>query len=107
LLLTFTVPWALAMLAWNGRELWAWELGLSALLARLVLAVSTSRFVLAENRAAPMLLLPIRDLLAVAVWAAGWFGNSILWRGERFVLKHGRLLREQGGVSHRSPDLKT
>ena len=103
LLLTFTLPWALAMLAGNGRELWAWELGLGALVARLLLAVSTSRLVLAENHAASMLLLPIRDLLAVAVWAAGWFGNSIVWRGERFVLKRGRLMREQGGVSQGTP----
>jgi len=107
LLLTFTLPWALAMVACNGREPWAWELGFTALVARFVLAVWTSRFVLAEKRAAPMLLLPIRDLLAVAVWAAGWFGNSILWRGERFVLKHGRLIPEPGGVSHGTHDLKT
>ena len=107
LLLTFTLPWALAMLAWNGRELWAWELGASALVARFVLAVGTSRWVLAENRSASMLLLPIRDLLAVAVWGAGWFGNSILWRGERFVLKHGKLIPQRDGVSEDTHDLKT
>ena len=106
LLLTFTVPWALAMLAWNGGELWAWKLGASALVARFVLAVWTSRGVLAENRAVPMLL-PIRDLLAVGVWIAGWFGNSILWRGERFVLKQGRLIPERGAVSQGTHDFKT
>ena len=33
------------------------------------------------------LLLPIQDILAFVFWIAGFFGNSILWRGRRYVLK--------------------
>jgi ceramide glucosyltransferase len=36
-------------------------------------------------------LLPLRDLVAMGVWAAGFAGNTIVWRGERFLLKDGKL----------------
>ena len=36
-------------------------------------------------------LLPLRDVVAMGLWAAGLTGNTIVWRGERFVLKDGKL----------------
>jgi ceramide glucosyltransferase len=36
-------------------------------------------------------LLPLRDLIAPFVWAAGFMGNRIHWRGDVFDLKDGRL----------------
>jgi ceramide glucosyltransferase len=36
-------------------------------------------------------LLPLRDLVGFAVWVWSFAGNSIVWRGERFLLKGGRL----------------
>lgn len=36
--------------------------------------------------AVPWLLLPLQDLLAFAFWVAGFFGNSIKWRGRRYIL---------------------
>jgi ceramide glucosyltransferase len=38
-------------------------------------------------------LLPIRDLVAVAVWVASLAGHTVTWRGDRFQLKNGRLIR--------------
>jgi ceramide glucosyltransferase len=32
------------------------------------------------------LLLPVQDILAFAFWIAGFFGNSIQWRGRRYIL---------------------
>lgn len=91
LLLTFTLPWAVLTILSTGGKMATWELALGALVARCGLALWTSRGVLGEQETAPLLLLPIRDFTAVAVWLAGWFGNSIVWRGERFLLRDGRL----------------
>jgi ceramide glucosyltransferase len=38
-------------------------------------------------------LLPLRDLVAAVVWAASFFGHTVIWRGDRFRLKNGRLVR--------------
>jgi ceramide glucosyltransferase len=38
-------------------------------------------------------LLPLRDLAQLGIWAAGFAGNTIVWRGERFALKGGKLYK--------------
>jgi ceramide glucosyltransferase len=66
-------------------------LGLSILL-RLALAVTVGAQVLGDrNTLSGLRLLPLRDLVAIGIWIAGFAGNSIVWRGERFVLKNGKL----------------
>ncbi len=90
MLFTFTLPWAVTALLASRRM--GWLLFGLALLSRSALAYVGSRLVLREKQQASLLLLPLRDLVAMAVWVGGWFGNSIVWRGERFVLKDGRLV---------------
>jgi len=34
----------------------------------------------------PWLLLPVQDMLGFGFWIAGFFGNSINWRGQRYIL---------------------
>lgn len=34
----------------------------------------------------PWLLLPLQDMLGFAFWIAGFFGRSIVWRGQRYLL---------------------
>jgi len=66
-------------------------LGISLLL-RLALAMMVGVGVLDDRQVVPNLwMLPLRDLIAVGVWLAGFAGNTIVWRGERFALKKGRL----------------
>jgi ceramide glucosyltransferase len=38
-------------------------------------------------------LLPLRDLVAVGVWVASLAGHTVSWRGDRFELKNGKLIR--------------
>jgi ceramide glucosyltransferase len=38
-------------------------------------------------------LLPARDLIAVGIWVASFLGHTVIWRGDRFELKDGRLVR--------------
>jgi ceramide glucosyltransferase len=36
-------------------------------------------------------LLPLRDFVALAVWFASYFGDTVVWRGQRFKLCKGKL----------------
>jgi ceramide glucosyltransferase len=66
-------------------------LGLSLLL-RLALAFFVGTRVLADPQTLPSLwLLPLRDVVFMGIWLAGFAGNTIVWRGERFALKNGKL----------------
>jgi len=48
--------------------------------------------VLGDRQVLPRLwLVPLCDLIAMSVWVAGFAGNTIVWRGERFALKDGKL----------------
>ncbi|MGA7448751.1 MAG: bacteriohopanetetrol glucosamine biosynthesis glycosyltransferase HpnI [Terriglobales bacterium] len=93
LLFTFGLPWALlTLLAAQGAR-WAWLLLALTLVARLAVGFATAKFVLRDFKFRNLLLLPLRDLLAPCVWAAGFMGNRIHWRGHVFDLKDGRLHR--------------
>jgi ceramide glucosyltransferase len=81
----------LNVLASGASLLSLWLLGLSLCL-RLALAMTVGAGVLGDRQVLPSLwLLPLRDLIAMSLWAAGFAGNTIVWRGERFVLKDGKL----------------
>jgi ceramide glucosyltransferase len=93
LVLTFGVPWALACLIAARGATWAWALLALTSFARLVVGVGTAVAVLHERPALwNIFLLPLRDLIAPFVWAAGLIGNRIHWRGDDFYLKDGRLI---------------
>jgi ceramide glucosyltransferase len=92
LIFTHGLGWALLNVLASGLSpLSLWLLGLSFFL-RLALAIMVGSAVLGDRQVLPSLwLLPLRDVVAMAVWVAGFAGNTIVWRGERFVLSGGRL----------------
>jgi ceramide glucosyltransferase len=92
LIFTHGLAWALLNLVASGLSpLSLWLLGLSFFL-RLALAMTVGAEVLGDHQVLPSLwLLPVRDLVALGVWAFGFAGNTIVWRGQRFELKDGRL----------------
>ncbi|MGD0098505.1 MAG: bacteriohopanetetrol glucosamine biosynthesis glycosyltransferase HpnI [Terracidiphilus sp.] len=92
LIFTYGLCWALLnVLASGASPLSLWLLGLSFFL-RLTLAMTVGAGVLADHQVLPSLwLLPLRDLVAMGIWVAGFAGNTIVWRGERFTLKEGKL----------------
>jgi hypothetical protein len=94
LLFTFTLPWAaLALILARGAS-WAWGLLIAAVIGRAGMALVTARFVLRDRGfAAWSWLLPLRDFLAVLIWIGGLVGHKIVWRGEVFALKDGKLSR--------------
>jgi ceramide glucosyltransferase len=92
LIFTHGLCWALLNVLASGLSpVSIWLLGLSFFL-RLALAMTVGAEVLGDHQVLPSLwLLPLRDLAAMVVWVAGFAGNTIVWRGERFALKDGKL----------------
>lgn len=93
-LMTFGLPWAmLAALFACGAP---WSLVLLAV-------VAAARFASAAILCGPILhdrqtmrdlwLIPARDVVGLAIWFASFGGDTIVWRGERFHLKDGKLTR--------------
>jgi ceramide glucosyltransferase len=92
LIFTHGLAWALLNLIASGvSPLSLWLLGLSFFL-RLAQAMTVGAAVLGDHQVLPNLwLLPARDVVAMGLWAAGFAGDTIVWRGERFVLRDGKL----------------
>ena len=91
---TFGLMWALLTLWFAGGALWAWSMLGCVLLLRVLVACAVGKFILRDAQVFGQLwLLPLRDLIAVAVWIASFWGHSVIWRGDRFELKKGRLVR--------------
>lgn len=97
LVFTHGLGWALLnVLASGASALSLWLLGLSFFL-RLAQAMTVGAQVLCDHQLLPRLwLVPLRDIIAMGVWVAGFAGNTIVWRGERFLLKGGKLIKHAG-----------
>jgi ceramide glucosyltransferase len=56
------------------------------ILIRIALAQSLQRRFLQSGRIAPFWLVPVKDLLQTAIWAAAFTGNTVEWRGQKMRL---------------------
>lgn len=94
LVFTYGLMWGLFALIAGGAAPWSWAvLGVTVLL-RLAVALTVGSAVLEGRRLLGSLwLLPVRDLVAVLVWIASFAGHTVTWRGDRFELRKGRLIR--------------
>jgi ceramide glucosyltransferase len=93
LIFTHGLAWASLNLVASGLSpVSVWLLGLSFFL-RLALAMTVGALVLRDHQVLPNLwLLPLRDAIAMGIWAVGFAGDTIVWRGQRFQLKKGKLI---------------
>jgi ceramide glucosyltransferase len=82
----FLRPLALALLVVAVAPVF-WPVLPATLALRWVQAEVLRRTVRARFGAKHWLLLPVQDLLSFALWVAGFFGNSIQWRGRRYRLE--------------------
>jgi ceramide glucosyltransferase len=80
--------WAVVALAW-GRL----DLAIELLVIRLAMAFASGWGVLRSRDVLYLWwLVPARDLFGFAVWLAGLFGDSVVWRGQRLRLdRAGRI----------------
>ncbi len=94
---TFGLMWALLNLIVSHAEPWSWAVLGGVALLRLAVALAVGRGALQDRTLLKNLwLLPVRDLVAVLVWLASFAGHTVTWRGDRFELKNGRLVRVPG-----------
>jgi ceramide glucosyltransferase len=83
----FTNPLPLALLLWAARPAW-WPLAATVLVLRAAAGWATAGYVLHDRLTARLFfLVPLQDLLGFAMWVAGFFGNTILWRGREYYLR--------------------
>jgi len=93
-LVTFGLPWAMAATLFAGAAGWSLTLLAAVAAARFASAALLCGPILRDRRTMRELwLVPVRDVVGVAVWFASFAGDTVIWRGERFHLKDGKLRR--------------
>lgn len=94
LIATFGLMWALLTLILARASAWSWAVLGVVLLLRILVSLAVGRFVLKDRQLPGQLwLLPLRDLIAVGVWIVSFWSHTVTWRGDRFELRKGRLIR--------------
>ena len=92
--ITYAVPWALATMVASGFALWSFSLLSMVVLARVAVALVVGVGVLRDGQVLRDLwLLPLRDFTGLVFWAWSFAGDTVVWRGEEFWLRDGRLER--------------
>jgi ceramide glucosyltransferase len=94
LLFTFGLSWAFLNLIATGLSLEGIALFVLAVVVRVALALVVGVGILGDMQVfRDLLLLLPRDLIALCLWAWSFAGDTVSWRGERFLLKRGKLTR--------------
>jgi ceramide glucosyltransferase len=92
--LTFGLPWAALALIFAQGAAWAWVLMVFTAAMRTTVAVVVGKSVLRDRQVlSSLILIPVRDLVALLVWMVSFAGHKIVWRGDCFRLQNGKLKR--------------
>lgn len=92
LLFTFGLPFAMLAVLLASGAAWSWALLGVTVALRLAMAWAVAVGVLGDrNIPRKLWLIPVRDLIALAVWIGGYFSDTVVWRGNEFTLKQGKL----------------
>jgi ceramide glucosyltransferase len=90
--ITYALPWAIMTCIASGLALWSFSLLSIVLLARVAVALSVGVGVLRDGQVLrDLYLLPLRDLFGLGFWAWSFAGDTVVWRGELFHLRNGRI----------------
>lgn len=92
--ITYCVPWAVMTCVASGLAMWSFTLLSVVLLARVSLALAVGVGVLRDGQVLRDLwLLPLRDFCGLGFWLWSYASDTVIWRGERFTLRKGQLVR--------------
>jgi ceramide glucosyltransferase len=85
--LQYPLAWAILAFVMTAPSLQALALFAAAWAVRAVVAMGIDAALPAHPRAtaAPIALLPLRDLLSAGILLASYFGDSVDWRGQRLI----------------------
>jgi ceramide glucosyltransferase len=90
--ITYALPWAMMTCVASGFALWSFSLLSVVALARVAVALSVGVGVLGDGQVLRDLwLLPLRDFFGLWFWAWSFAGDTVVWRGELFHLRDGRI----------------
>jgi ceramide glucosyltransferase len=90
---TYGLSWALMNLAASGASLESIALLSITLAARVAVALLVGGELLGDRQVLRNLwLLPLRDIVALGVWAWSYAADTVSWRGERFAIKGGKII---------------
>jgi ceramide glucosyltransferase len=96
---TYALPWAIMTCVASGFALWSFSLLSVVALARMAVALSVGVGVLRDGQVLRDLwLLPLRDFFGLGFWAWSFAGDTVVWRGELFRLRDGRISHVAGGI---------
>jgi ceramide glucosyltransferase len=93
-LFSFGLAWAILNLVASGASIESLALLSVTLACRVAVALLVGVEVVGDRQVLRSLwLLPIRDLVALALWAWSYAGNTVEWRGQKFAIEGGRITR--------------
>jgi ceramide glucosyltransferase len=82
----FTNPLPLAIFLCAARPEW-WPVLVVTIVVRAIAGAATASWILHDRLTVRRwYLVPVQDMLTFLFWIAGFFGNTILWRGRRYKL---------------------
>jgi ceramide glucosyltransferase len=90
---TYGLSWALLNVIASGLSLESLALLSIAVAARVSVALLVGGELLGDRQLLQNLwLLPVRDLISLALWAWCYAGTTVQWRGRNFIVKNGKIL---------------
>jgi ceramide glucosyltransferase len=97
--ITYALPWAMMTCVASGFALWSFSLLSLVALARVAVALYVGVGVLGDGQVLRDLwLLPLRDFFGLGFWGWSFAGDTVVWRGELFRLRDGRISHASGGI---------
>ncbi|HEV2646844.1 MAG TPA: bacteriohopanetetrol glucosamine biosynthesis glycosyltransferase HpnI [Acidobacteriaceae bacterium] len=92
--ITYCIPWAVLNCVASGFALWSFTLLSLVLLARVSVALTVGVGLLRDGQVLrDIWLLPLRDFFGLVFWTWSFASDTVVWRGEEFTLRKGRIAR--------------